>query len=297
MAIDFKGFGNIAQGKTSAENRTPPYTLSVMRFLCLAMLLWTSSLIAKPHILVSVAPQKYLISRLAADRIHVDVIVPDGMSPHTYEPTPRQTIVIQKSSIWFRIGEGFEQRLLAALGSRMDIVDQREGIELLPTCGCCHDREGGDPHIWLSPALLNHLAVQMEQILSVHFPESALFFKDNLATLQSELRDLDVAIITLLQERAGATILVTHPAFGYFCRDYGLHQISIEQEGKEPSAKQLLAILERARRDDVHSVFLQKQYSTKGGERIAEALGAKTVLVDPYREDVLDNLRHFAELI
>ncbi|MBS0623054.1 MAG: zinc ABC transporter substrate-binding protein [Verrucomicrobia bacterium] len=268
-----------------------------MKKFLLIFLLLSSSLFAKPRVLVSVAPQKHLISRIAEDRILVDVIVPEGVSPHSYEPSPRQTMIIQRSTVWFRIGEGFEKRLVSTLGSKLHIVDQREGIPLLPTCGCCQDIEAYDPHIWLSPSLLKQLACQMTSVLSQHFPESGPYFQANLQRLLADLDDLDTKITALLKGKQGTSILVTHPAFGYFCRDYGLQQISIEQEGKEPSVKQLMDILEQARQADVHSVFLQKQYSMKGGERIAKALGAKVVLVDPYREDVLDNLRQFAEIL
>jgi len=266
------------------------------KFLILLLILG-APLFAKPRVLVSVAPQKYLLSRLAGDRISVDVIVPEGVSPHSYEPSPRQTMVIQRSAVWFRIGEGFEARLVPTLKSKLHVVDQREGIDLLPTCGCCHDVEGFDPHIWLTPALLKHLSTQMAQVLSQHFPESAPYFAINLRTLHAELEQLDETISVLLRGKEGSSVLVTHPAYGYFCRQYGLHQIPIEQEGKEPSAKQILSILDQARRADVHSVLLQKQYSMKGGERIAKALGAKVVLVDPYREDVLDNLRELAAIL
>lgn len=250
-----------------------------------------------PKVLVSVAPQKYLVSRIADDRIEVDVIVPSGASPHTYEPTPRQAMALQKGTLWFRIGESFENKLAKVLEKKMVIVDQRDGIELLPTCGCCHSKDGYDSHIWLSPRLLKQLASQITLALSAKFPESSHFFKENLITLHQELDELDALIALELEGKACEAMLVSHPAYAYFCRDYGLHQIAIEQEGKEPSAKQLLNILKQAKEAEIHSVLLQKQYSQKGGERIAKALGAKIILVDPYQEDVLDNLRQLASIL
>ena len=268
-----------------------------MRYVLFFCLLLTMPLLAKPHVLVSIAPQKYLVSRLAGDRLAVDVIVPNGSSPHTYEPTPKQTLTCQKSCIWFRIGEGFEQRLVTMLGATLHVVDQREGLALLPACGCCHHMMSDDPHVWLSPPLLKQLATQMADVLCVHFPESASFFRTQLTELHSELDALDNTLRTLLKDRWGETILVTHPAFGYFYHEYGLHQLSIEQEGKEPSPKQLMDTIAQAQAAHVKLVVLQRQYNTKGGDRIAHFLGARVWMMDPYREDVIDNLREFAHIL
>jgi zinc transport system substrate-binding protein len=268
-----------------------------MKKLIVFLFLLTFPLSAMPRVLVSVAPQKFLINRIAQDRVEVEVIVPDGVSPHSYEPTPRQSLGLQKSCIWFRVGETFEKRLVPVLSKKMDIIDQRDGVDLLPTCGCCHDIDGYDSHIWLSPDILKQLSSQITVTLSEKFPESALFFQANCALLHADLQALDQILEAQLTQAASKTLLVTHPAFGYFCRDYGLIQLSIEQEGKEPTAKQLIEILKDAKEASVSCVLLQRQYNQKGGERIAKALGVKTHIVDPYREDVLDNLREIAQIL
>ncbi len=264
----------------------------------LILLLLSASLYAQPRVAVSIAPQKYLVERIAEDRLLVDVIVPDGASPHSYEPTPKQTVTLQKSSVWFRIGEGFEQRLVGVLAPKMIIVDQREGIDLLPASGCCcSNKDAHDSHIWLSPTLLKSQAKQITTVLCQRFPESAAFFQNNFKSLSLELDQLNDEISEMLEGRKGTTMLVSHPAFGYFCREYDLKQISIENEGKEPTTKQLLALIEEARDAEIGAVFLQRQYNVKGGERVAHALNAKVVMVDPYREDVIANLKFLAEVL
>ncbi|MCH9609212.1 MAG: High-affinity zinc uptake system binding-protein ZnuA [Chlamydiales bacterium] len=253
---------------------------------------------AQPKILVSIAPQKYLVEQIGEERVSVEVIVPDGASPHTYEPTPRQAIGLAKGEIWFRVGESFEHRLIKILNrKKVDIVDQREGIDLLPLECCCHSVEAHDSHIWLSPSLLKLQGKQITRVLSEHYPESTSFFEKNYAALCLKLDTLDQEITSLLENREGAALLVTHPAFGYFCREYGLKQISIEQEGREPSSKQLINLLAEARTASIRSVYLQKQYSVKGGQKIAKELNAKTVMIDPYKEDVIANLKFLAETL
>lgn len=252
-----------------------------------------STLFAKPLVLVSVAPQKYLIEQIAGDQVSVAVIVPDGASPHTYEPTPKQMVKLGGGDVWFRIGESFESRLLSVFGPTMEIVDQRDGIDLLHAgCCCCHD--GHDPHIWLSPSLLKQEAKQIEAVLSRYCPEKSSLFQKNYLGLCNRLEKLDEQISEKLEMKRGSAILVSHPAFGYFCRDYGLKQIAIETEGKEPSSRRTLELIDEARKANICSVYLQQQYSMRGGKKIAKELGAEIVMVNPYDEDVISNLTFFA---
>ena len=94
-----------------------------------------------------------------------------------------------------------------------------------------------------------------------------------------------------------SAILVAHPAFGYFCKDYDLIQLSIEIEGKEPLPKDISNILHAAKEHTVRSVFTEPQYSTKGAELIAKQLKIPVYMVDPYSSDYIQNLKTIATLI
>ena len=248
-----------------------------------------SELHAQMHILVSIAPQKYLVERIGGQQVSVEVLVPPGANSHTYEPTTKQMLAAQKGEIWFRIGESFENRMLAVL-SKTHIVDQREGLDLIQAgCGCC-TRDAHDPHIWLSPRLLKVQAAQIAQILCEHDPTHAEFFKKNLILLDHDCTELDSKCTALFRNQRQTLILVSHPAFGYFCRDYGLEQLSVEMEGREPTPRYVTNLIEHARARGVKTVFLQQQHNPKGGKRIAQELRAKTIYIDPYVEDVLANL-------
>lgn len=265
-------------------------------FTFLFLLFSHVALEAKLSVFVSIAPQKFLVEQVGGETVDVQVIVPNGTSPHSYEPTLRQIIAAKNGKIWFRIGESFETRLANALKHRLVIVDQRDGIDLLPlSCSCHCDKEGHDPHIWLSPSLLKIQAAQIAETLTEVNPEASNLYTNNLEQLCSKLDTLNQEIYAKLLPKANQSILVSHPAFGYFCRDYGLTQLSIEMEGKEPTPKYLTNLLLKARSLKIKRVYLQKQYSTKGGERLAKDLKAKTIFLDPYAENVVENLRMIAE--
>lgn len=203
-------------------------------------------------------------------------------------------VSIQKGAIWFRLGESFEARLIPVLQAGTLIVDQRDGIDMIQSgCGCCHDHN--DPHIWLSPRLLKIQARQIAQVLSEQQPEHAALFAANLKVLENELDALDKECSLLFAHSQGKKILVSHPAFGYFCRDYGLEQLSIEMEGREPTPKYLTDLITTARNAHIKTVFLQEQHNPRGGKRIASELGASTYTVDPYVENVVENIRTIAK--
>ena len=89
------------------------------------------------------------------------------------------------------------------------------------------------------------------------------------------------------QRMEGKAILVSHPAFGYFCQDYHLVQLSIEMEGKEPLPQHVTEILSLAKHYAIQAVLVEPQYSNKGAELIAKRLGLPTHSVDPAMRKII----------
>ena len=114
-----------------------------------------------------------------------------------------------------------------------------------------------------------------------------------------ELDLLDREIVAMLQGLTSRTIMVSHPAYAYFCRDYDLEQLPIEFEGKDPTPKQLTRVLQQAREFKIGKIFIQAQHSGKGARLLAKEIGADVVVLDPLGENYLENMRtiarHFSE--
>lgn len=254
------------------------------------------------HVLVSVSPHRFFVQKIAGDTLTVGLMVPAGASAHTYDPTPKQMIAASNADIWFRIGESFESKAISAMRQQtpsMRIVDLRENLDLIsdPTHVCMHHKGCADLHFWLSPKLAKTQAQTITKALADRYPENADLYKKNLATFEKELDELDQEIAHTLSTLSSRTIMVSHPAYGYFARDYGLNQFSIEFEGKDPTPQQLTRILNEARRQNVKTVFIQPQYSSKGAKLIAEQIQAHVVTLDPYSEDFYATLRQIANSI
>jgi zinc transport system substrate-binding protein len=261
---------------------------------------------ARPYVLVSVAPHKFFVEKIAKDTVEVKLMVPAGASSHTFEPTPQQMLKASQADLWFQIGEGFEPRASLALKSynpKMELINLRDGLDLIVDDGsgtsCCHCSQHAldscvDHHFWLSPKQSKIQAQTIEKALSARYPEHTSLYKTNLASFQQELDILDKEIQTKLSPLKNRTIMVSHPAYAYFCRDYDLNQLSIEFEGKDPSPKQLTKVLVAARKAGSKIIYVQPQYSSKGAGLIAKQIGAKLVSLDPYAENYFVTMHQIA---
>jgi zinc transport system substrate-binding protein len=149
----------------------------------------------------------------------------------------------------------------------------------------------------MSPKDTQTQVTEMARALQKTFPEKAGEIGKNLETLLADLKQLDQKIHSLLDSSRRRTILVSHPAFGYFCRDYGCHQLSIEYEGKEPRPKHIENILERAVKERTEIGIVLPQYNNKGAQLIAEKLHIPVCMIDPYSPDYFCTLLKVARCI
>ncbi|HIE30920.1 MAG TPA: zinc ABC transporter substrate-binding protein, partial [Methanosarcinales archaeon] len=85
--------------------------------------------------------------------------------------------------------------------------------------------------------------------------------------------------------------------WGYFARDYGLEQIPIEVEGKEPSASDLMRLVEAAKADNITVVFAAPQFNPESARVIAEEIGGTVVSIDPLAEGYVANMRAVSETL
>ncbi|MFZ1983141.1 MAG: zinc ABC transporter substrate-binding protein [Desulfatitalea sp.] len=259
-------------------------------------------------VFVSIAPQQYIVQQIGAERVAVQVLVPPGADAHTYEPKPGQMAALTKTRLYFSIGISFEKVWLpriAAASPGMKIVAADQGIEKMPMDHRGHDDAPGhhpghddetlDPHIWLSPPLIQTMAATIRTALAQSEPAQAARFEQNYQRFAQQLDDLDRQIRTLLADKQGTRFIAFHPSWGYFARTYGLIQIPIELEGKEPKPAQMRHLIQEAQEMKITVIFAQPQFSTRSAQVIAEAIGGRVVLADDLAADLPDNLLRQAQ--
>ncbi len=262
----------------------------------------------KIHLYASILPQKYFIERIGGDKVSVEIMVKPGQSPATYEPTPDQIINLGNAKLFFIIGVPFEKQFISSIRATMKnltLIDTSLGVKKRYLEEHSHgegedieNHEGSeDPHIWLSPLAVKIQAKNIFNSLSEVDPENSEYYKKNLENFLSDLDTIHNEIEKDLDPFKGRTIFVFHPAFGYFTDEFGLNQESIETGGKEPAPATMIKIINHAVEENIKVIFVQPEFSKKNAETVANAIGAKVVVLNPLSPDYINNLRKIAEEI
>lgn len=278
------------------KRRIPEYIFT----LCL---IWAPAGFADVDLFVSVLPLKYFAERVGGKYVEVEVMVQPGHSPVTYEPTPRQMAALSIADAYVRVGvpfESFWMQYILKANPDLEIIDVRKGIKLSPpgnTSLYLADHVGRDPHIWLDPALAGQIAHSIRDYLIRVDGVNSQYYRSHTEELLTEFEQLDADIRKLFANLKSRKFLVFHPAWGYFAKAYGLEQIAVEYEGKEPGPRSLSTLLDLARREGIHTVFAQKQFSSKMVNTLATEINGRVIVLDPLAEDYFGSLIEAARAI
>jgi zinc transport system substrate-binding protein len=287
--------------------------------LAIFLLIWAAPAQAALKVFVSIAPQKYFVEKIGGKLVNCSILVPAGSDPHTYEPKPRQMAELSKAAVYFAVGIDFEKawlKKISAANPGMRIVHTEEGIAKIPMAAHHdeepphqkhaeaehHDHAGSpDPHIWLSPALVKVQAGHMADALAAADPQNKAKYRDGYASFIREIDGLDREFKTLFassKDRSGnMSFIVFHPSWGYFAKAYGLKQVPIEMEGKDPKPAEIQKLIRFARKEGSRVIFVQPQFSAKSAGMIAREIGGQVVIVDPLALDWAGNLREVAKKV
>jgi zinc transport system substrate-binding protein len=254
-------------------------------------------------VVVSILPQQQFVEQIAGEfPIEVMVMIPPGASPATYELSPNQMQKINSAKAYFKLGSGlpFEENWLSKIESinpEMKIYDCSEGIELLSGIVYKHDdheHHGTDPHIWCSPLNAKVMVDNITRGLIEIEPEHKDVYEKNSPIYKNKLDQLHMEIKNKLAIINKTDFIVFHPSWGYFAEEYGLSQIAIEVEGKEPRADDLRRLIELCREKNIKTVFTSPQFNIESAEMIATEIGGEVVYIDPLAKNYISNLSEVA---
>jgi zinc transport system substrate-binding protein len=282
------------------------------RLLILIFLLSTS-LFATIKAVVSIPPQKLFLEAIAGERVETMVMVAMGNSPHTYEPKPSQMVAISKADLYFTIGVEFEKVWLEkfkALNRTMEIVALDEGIKKItmrPKTACneeSHDHDhhhphhdGIDPHLWTTPKNVKLIAMHIYEKLINIDPSYQPTYAQNLKEFLKDLEALDQEIRQTLEGIKSRNFMVFHPSWGYFANTYNLVQIPVEMEGKNPSPKQITALIKEAKSKAISAIFTQPEFSDIYANMLSKELHIPVVKLSPLSMQWRENLLRIASSI
>jgi ABC-type Zn uptake system ZnuABC Zn-binding protein ZnuA len=230
-----------------------------------------------------------MAQQVAGDRLHVDSLIPIGVDPHSFEPTPQDIAKISESTILIVNGGGFEEWLNKTLqnaGGGRDTIEASRGLtpripgndEVLDP-----DHTNGDPHFWLDPNNAIQYVLNIQAGFSQIDPGGKEIYARNAEKYIRVLHDLDqwirsqVATISPLDRR----LVTNHESFGYFADHYGFQIVGTVipsfSTNASPSAQQLAALIDRIKATHVKAIFLETGTNEQLADQIAGETGAKVV--------------------
>lgn len=247
---------------------------------------------------VSILPLKYFVDRISDSSIGVTVLVPPGVSPETYEPAMSQLIAASKGSLFFGISIlGFEQgwqEQLSSLGNDTKYIDVSGNMELISGTHGHHDEDhhGHDPHIWLAPVNARIIAENIFKALCVKWPGDTALFNRNYLDLIKEINETEEYIKFNINNLPNKKFLIYHPALAYYAHQFGLIQIALEQDGKNPSPAYLKDLFDKVAAENMNHILVQVEIPADRVAPLAEQIKAEIVHFDPlmynWKENMLD---------
>ncbi|KAA6348918.1 zinc transport system substrate-binding protein [termite gut metagenome] len=241
-------------------------------------------------ITVTIEPQRYFTEAMAGDKFTVISMVPKGSSPETYDPTPKQLMELSESEAYFRIGYiGFELSWMDRLISNVPhirVFDTSKDIRFIrDTTHGNSFKNNMEPHIWCSSVNARIIARNTFDALCDLDKENKQYYLSRYDSLCQRIERTDSIIRNILKGKADRAFMIYHPTLSYYARDYGLYQICIEKDGKEPSPAHLKDLIERCKTERVRTIFIQPEFDCHNAETIAKETNTTLFPINPLSYD------------
>jgi ABC-type Zn uptake system ZnuABC Zn-binding protein ZnuA len=302
-----------------------PYRVTLFLFTVIS-LLFSACGAANPSINGSGSPLKVLAvesfltdiaQNVAGKRVKVDTLIPLGVDPHAYQPTPQDVAKIADSQVLIVNGAHFEEWLdktLQNAGGKHIVIEASAGlVSRQPTANEALDPGHlGDPHFWLDPTKVIHYVERIREGLAAADPAGKKVYAQNADNYISQLQDLDNWIKSKVEQiPPEKRLLVTnHESFGYFADRYGFSiagtVIPSTSSEASPSAQQMAALIDTIKKMGVKAIFLETGANAQLADQIAQETGAK-VVTDLYTHSItgpsgeapsyIDMMKHNVKLI
>lgn len=238
------------------------------------------------RVVVSFFPYGEFARAVVGDLATVSELVPAGVEPHDFEPTPRDIERMYRADIVIINGAGIDawaEKVARELPERgVRVIRMADGIELL-SAGEESDNHSADPHFWLDPILAQDQVRTIAQIISERDEQHRDFYQARAEVFTLELDRLDREYQDGLHQCRLRTIVSSHDAFAYLAKRYLLETVSIAglSPDAEPSSQRLAEIARETSRLGVKFIFFETLSSPKLAETLAGELGIGTLVFDP----------------
>ncbi len=270
----------------------------------------------KISVAASIIPLGDFCRQIGGDRVQVQVIIPAGASPHTFEPSPSTLVAVNRARVFTYIGAALEpwaaRWLSASPRDDRAVVEAVAGVTLIQDAAPLTEKEHhsgeqghhqhaeGNPHVWLDPLIAQDICRRITAALIKVDPAHRQIYETNLNVYLQQLEDLHQEYSRTTAAFRIREFVSFHPAYSYLARRYGLREAGIVESspGKEPTPKQLAGIVAAIRRHGIRVIFAEPQFDARMAAVIAREAGVKVLMLDPlggrapYGADYLQLMRH-----
>lgn len=255
-------------------------------------------------VFTTVYPLQYFTEQIGGEYVQVESIYPPGANEHTYEPSQKDIVKMAEADLFFYIGhhlEGFmtkaapifksEGVTTMAIGETVKFETTHEESEAHEDnhnehnhaheehghSHDDHDHGDVDPHIWIDPIYSMQMAEEIKKQLVKKIPEQKEYFENQYAKLAERLQEIDEQLNVTITNAATKKLIVSHSAYGYWEKRYGLEQIAVSglNNSDEPSQKTLQNIIETAKKNNLNYVVFEQNVSSKITEIIQKEMNAQ----------------------
>ncbi len=277
---------------------------------------------SEQDVVTTIYPVQFLAQEIAGDYFTVTNIIPPGVEPHDYEPTPRDITRVLAAKLLVAVGAGLDTWVEDMVSQVQDhgavtrVLDgemtffvhneeemheeDEEDLDRDHTQIDEHDHEGMDPHFWLDPLM----TISAAQVVLDGFIEADPLHQDayrqNTQAIVGRLQSLHERYVSGLARCEKNVIIVSHDAFGYLARRYDLTVLPISglSPEEEPSVRDLANLAHDAERYNIDTIFFETLVSPELAETLANEIGAKTAILNPLEglseEEVISGADYFS---
>ncbi|WP_377891704.1 metal ABC transporter solute-binding protein, Zn/Mn family [Alkalihalobacillus sp. R86527] len=263
-------------------------------------------------------PTEYFAERIGGDAVKAESIIPPGSDAHSFDPTTRTMTQLAESDLFIFNGAGLE----GFADTAKDIL-QKEGVMTLEASNGIdlaeteegheeHDEEDGnhhehdhgnvDPHVWIDPVFAIEQARNIKDSLIELNPEQEKEFEANFKKLEDDLLEIDQLFKTMVSNAEKKEFLISHDAYGYWEKRYGLEQLSVSglSPSQEPTQQQLEKIIETAKNYNLSYMIFEQNVTPKPAKTVQKELGLEPLRIhnlSVLSEDDINNDEDYLSLM
>jgi zinc transport system substrate-binding protein len=261
------------------------------------------------QVVASISPLADLVTQVGGGRVNVHLLVPNGVSPHTFDPKPSDIKKLEQADLFVIVGLGLEMfayDMAQAVGNSLELIEVGKEIETINDHEeNSHEHQFGNPHVWVSLPNLSILAESVAEALIKIDPDNKEIYLKNAQSYIEQCQQLDRWFSEKIKNSKTRHFIAAHSAWDYLARDYNLVQIGVieEKPGEEPSPKKIKTLIDDLKSSENPVIFAEPQLSQKAAQILAQETGVKVIILDPlglypdvpFLETMKDNLEKIAE--